>query len=226
MTVEHTIISIGALSHNPLWSETRPARTPHATTTLVETEGRLILVDPGLPAAALAARFNERTGKTLDAVTDVFCTTLRPAHRRGLPAMPNAAWWCTEDEKDGYLNFLAGELEAAERNDSADVPVLKDQVGLIRRFRPTGEKLAPQVTVYPLAGPSAGSAGLLLTPPTRTTILAGDAALTAEHVARGQVWQGCADAEAAMRSIQDMLELADEIVPGHDNTFWVSRNWM
>ncbi len=71
--------------------------------------------------------------------------------------------------------------------------------------------------LYPLAGPSVGSAGLLLTPTTTTILIAGDAALTAEHVQRGMVWEGSSDIEAATRSLQDILEIADLIIPGHDN---------
>ncbi|HOF18858.1 MAG TPA: hypothetical protein PK082_08100, partial [Phycisphaerae bacterium] len=98
MTVEYAIISIGTLSANRLWGESAAVRTAHATTTLVRAGERVILVDPSLPAAALAARFGERTGRTLADVTDVFCTTLRPAHRRGVAALPNARWWCGELE--------------------------------------------------------------------------------------------------------------------------------
>ena len=93
MSVEFLVVSIGALSHNPLWGEPSPVRTAHATTTYVEDGPRRILVDPSLPAIALAARFNERTGKMLQDVTDVFCTTLRSVHRRSIEAMPSAAWW-------------------------------------------------------------------------------------------------------------------------------------
>ena len=56
-----------------------------------------------------------------------------------------------------------------------------------------------------------------MTPATTTIVIAGDAALTAEHVTRGQVWKGCTDTEAATTSLKEMLELVDVIIPGHDN---------
>ena len=65
-----------------------------------------ILVDPSLPGAALAARFFERTGKMLDWITDVFCTTLRPVHRRSIEAMPAANWWTGELELESYRGHL------------------------------------------------------------------------------------------------------------------------
>lgn len=54
MSVEYCVVSIGALSFNRLWGEGVPVRTAHATTTLVKTGKRVILVDPSLPVAALA----------------------------------------------------------------------------------------------------------------------------------------------------------------------------
>ena len=83
MAIEYSVISIGTLSRNLLWNESAAVRTPHATTTLVTDGDRKILVDPSLPGHILESRFNERTGAALADITDVFCTTLRPVHRRG-----------------------------------------------------------------------------------------------------------------------------------------------
>ena len=225
MAVEFCVVSIGALSHNRLWGETAPLRTAHATTTLVCDEDRTILVDPSLPASALAARLNERTGKTLADVTDVFCTTLRPVHRRSIDAMPKAQWWCGEAELETYREYLKDLLDSADRLDS-DAGGIRADLKLIGRFRPAPEQFGRQIHLYPLAGASVGSAGLLLTPATATIVIAGDAALTAAYVRAGQVWEGCADIEQAARSLQDVLELADVIVPGHDNVLLSpQRQW-
>ncbi|HDZ21793.1 hypothetical protein LCGC14_0368760 [marine sediment metagenome] len=225
MTVEYRIISIGALSHHRLWGEGGSVRTAHATTTLVSDGDRRILVDPSLPAVALAARFNERTGKTLADVTDVFCTTLRPVHRRSIDALPHAAWWASEAELDAYTRRLEEIAQTADRlgDDSESVAA---ELALVRRFRPAPETFAPQIHFYPLTGPSPGSAGLLLTPATQTVLIAGDAALTREHVQAGQIWQGCADTAAAMEAFTDMLEVADVIVCGHDNLMMLGRKWL
>ena len=94
---------------------------------------------------------------------------------------------------------------------------LSPQLKLLDRFKPAPEKFTDQVALYPLPGPSIGNSGLLLTAPIHTIIIAGDAALTAEHLLRGQVWEGCSDREQAMESLKDILELADIVIPGHDN---------
>ena len=74
------VISIGTLAANPLWNEKPGAavRSGHATTTLVRSGKRTILIDPGLPAAALAARLAERTGIHAGEVTHVFLTAFKP----------------------------------------------------------------------------------------------------------------------------------------------------
>src|SRR5438128_895285 len=94
------IISIGTLSRNILWNESQPVRTAHATTTLIRTAKRNILVDPGLPAAALGARLFERTGLRPEQVDTVFLTNFRPAHRGGLALFGDAKVYVHELERD------------------------------------------------------------------------------------------------------------------------------
>ena len=54
------VISIGAMSAHPLWGERAAVRTGHATTSLIISREARILVDPGLPVAALTSRLLER----------------------------------------------------------------------------------------------------------------------------------------------------------------------
>lgn len=224
MGVEFSIVSIGALSSNPFWQEGPGLRTPHATTTLVRDGERLILVDPSLPVAALASRLFERTGLRTDEVTDVFCTTLRPTHRRSIELFSQARWLCCEAELTAYRGHLASLAEGADRSGASAEAVAAD-LALLERIQPAPDKLTPGVHLYPLAGASVGSAGLLLAGAAMTVIVAGDAALTAEHVLAGRVWNGCADAQAAMTSLVEVIELADVIVCGHDNNMLSPMRW-
>mgnify|MGYP000976688908 CR=1 FL=1 len=227
MAAEFIVISIGTLSHNRLWNETAAVRTSHATTTLVRDGDRIVLVDPSLPGAILAARLNERTGLTADAVTDVFLTTLRPVHHRGLDLFENARWTAHEPEIEDYRNHLQELLQSAQRLSEEDARRVSTDLERLGRVEAAPEKFTPQVHLYPLPGPTAGCAGLLLTPPTRTIIIAGDAAITSDHVMAGQVWEGCEHRELALESLQDLLEVADLIVPGHDNLMLAPREgWM
>jgi len=222
MTVEYTVISIGTLSHNRLWSETAPLRTAHATTTLVTDGDRRILVDPSLPGTILDARFHERTGLRLSDVTDVFCTTLRPVHRRGAAACAGARWWCSEAELEWYGDRLRDLAGSAGRLQSEELSAVQEDLKLLGKFRPAPDRLGKQTELFPLVGPSPGGAGLLLTPATQTLVIAGDAALTAQHVEAAQVWEGAEDTEAALESLRSIIEIADIVIPGHDNVMLLS----
>ena len=79
MSVDVSVISIGALAANPLWGEREPVRTGHSTTTLVRTGDMVMLVDPGLPGEILGARLGERANLRPSDVTHVFLTCFRPA---------------------------------------------------------------------------------------------------------------------------------------------------
>ncbi|MBT5583066.1 MAG: hypothetical protein HOJ54_03570, partial [Phycisphaerae bacterium] len=84
------VISIGTLSTNTLWEESRDTRTGHATTTLVKGDDVTIVVDPGLPSQVIAAKLSERCPVTPEQVTHVFLTSFQDETIRGLGAFPNA----------------------------------------------------------------------------------------------------------------------------------------
>ncbi|MEO1236826.1 MAG: MBL fold metallo-hydrolase [Planctomycetota bacterium] len=215
MELEYRIISIGTLSTHEHWGPTQSARTPHATTTLVRSGERVILVDPGLPGQVVTARLAERAGLRPEDVTDVFLTNFRPAHRAGLEAFGAATWWIAENERERVGRSLLARVD--EQEDHAVRRILEAEVALLKRCKAAPDKLAPQVDLFPLPGFSPGNCGLLLAHATSTTVIAGDAAATKEHLERGQVLRGAFDIEAAQESLLEVLEIADVVVPGHDN---------
>ena len=215
MSVTYRIISIGTLSRHERWPATQPARTPHATTTLIVSGDRKILVDPGLPAQVIAARLGERAGIGPDQITDVFLTNFRPAHRGGLSAFDHADWWIAENERERIGRSLLAQTQ--EQEDHAVRRIFESDIALLKRCKAAPDKLAPQVDLFPLPGFTPGSCGLLLAHPTSTTVIAGDAVASTEHLEAGQVLRGAFDIEAAQESLVEVLEIADVIVPGHDN---------
>jgi hypothetical protein len=217
-TVDYTIVSIGTMSRNRLWGEQADVRTQHATATLLRHEDRVILVDPSLPGQVMGSRLFERTGLQPEAVTDIFCTNLRPDFRRGLDGFPTARCWCNEQELEWYGLRLEGMADSASRLSEEEAEQI-EQEQTLRRFAPAPEKFTEQIGLYPLAGATPGCAGLLLTPATQTIIVAGPAVPTRGHLLGGTIWDHCADREAAMESLQDVLELADLVIPGFDNIF-------
>ena len=215
--LDYRVISIGTLSNHPLWNEPAGAslRTPHATTTLVRSGGKALLVDPALPGPALAARLHERSGLRPAEVTDIFLTHFRPAHRGGLSLFEHARWWIPQPEREAVGHHLLGQLDRAE--DEQTRQVLKQEVTLLRRCQPAPDKLLPGVDLFPLPGYTPGLCGILLSFPSATVLIASDAVATVEHLERGQVLEGSYDASQALESFREAVEIADWIIPGHDN---------
>lgn len=216
MALDYRIISIGTLSIHELWPRQGAARTPHATCTLIRTGERNILVDPGLPAQVIAARLSERAGMEADEITDVFLTTFRPSHRWGLNAFPQARWWIGEMEREQVGRGLIEQFERTSVDASLQ-QTLREEIVLLKRCQPAPDRLAPQVDLFPLPGFGPGTCGLLLSLPMHTVLIAGDAVATAEHLEQGRVLRGAADIEQAQESFREAIEIADILIPGHDN---------
>ncbi len=221
MSVQYRIVSIGALSRHRLWNETQAKRPAHSTTTLIRDDATTILVDPGLPAEVLAQRLEEQTGLTPDQIDLVFLTTFRPVHRRGIKLFGGADWFMHEPE----IEAMSVHLDALGERTDAPMPeldaVIADEREILRRIRPAEEKLTRRVHLFPTPGPSPGSAALLLADATRTIVIAGDAVVTQDHFLAGCVHEQVASIEDAQKAFAEIVEIADEIVPGHDNGFRV-----
>ena len=212
--MEFRIISIGALSRHELRADKGPVRTAHATTSLLCSDKQIILVDPGLPAPALAAHLVERSGLEPADVTDIFLTNFRPAHRRGIRAFEHARWLISESERDTVGACLLQMLR--EGQDDSIARLLKEDLATLKRCQVAPDRIAPAVDLFPLPGFSPGTCGLLLSG-RRTTLIASDAVPTVEHLEQGRVLRGCYDVEQAQQSLMEAVEIADQIVPGHDN---------
>lgn len=206
-----------------IWKETDAVRTPHATCTLIRTEKRNIIVDPGLPPQVIAARLYERTGLRPDKIDTVFATSARPAHRNGADAFGKATRLMHEVELDASMKHLESLLEATD--DSADRAVVQREIDQLALYSPADDKLAQQVDLFPLFGFTAGTCGLLISATTHTVLIATDAVASQDHLLAGQVLPGCFNLEQAKESLQEVYEIADIIIPGHDNLFLNPRNY-
>jgi glyoxylase-like metal-dependent hydrolase (beta-lactamase superfamily II) len=219
------IINIGALSSNPLWGEKPGAavRTGHSTTTLIQAGKKNILVDPGLPAQALAQRLSERSPLRPVDITHVFLTSFRPDVWRGLPLFDHATWWITEAEREGMGVPLVRSLQQAQQQgDDQLVDALKNDIATLKRCSVAPDRLAEGVDIFPLPGVTPGMCGVLVAGPidgmgNGTALICGDAIPTLEHLQRGSIPHGAADVETAQESFKEAIEIADFIVPGRDN---------
>jgi len=225
------VISIGALSANPLWNERQPVRTGHSTTTLVRAGDAVILVDPGLPAPALKARLGERANLEPNDITHVFLTSFSPECRRALEMFDRAEWLLSEGERETVgvpmahsLQRLAQTAEdvanAGEELDDDQktmLDIVRRDVAILARCHAAPDSLAPGVDLFPLPGVTQGMCGLLLSEPTRTTLICGDAVPTQDHLDQGKVLPTCWDREKAQESFKEAIEIADTLVLGRDN---------
>ena len=216
MATRIDVVSIGTLSRNRLWNETKPTRTPHATTTLVRAGGQIILVDPGLPSPVQAARLHERTGLRPDQIDAIFLTTFRPAHRDGLAAFAGARVLIHDAEREAVVEHLEG---LRERDDPEIAATVNRELELLASFESAEDKLAEGVDLFPLPGFTPGTCGLLVSEPTTTTLICGDAVPTRDHLLAGQVLPDPFNVGQAQESLREAYEIADQIVPGHDNIF-------
>jgi glyoxylase-like metal-dependent hydrolase (beta-lactamase superfamily II) len=221
MEVDYRIISIGALSRNRMWDETAPKRTSHATTTLIRDEHTTILVDPSLPVEILAQRLDERAGIAMKEVDVVFLTSFRPVHRRALPQFERATWLLHEPEFVAMQSHLSEMHERLSDEDKDVERLVSEETAMLERCRPAPEKLTSRVHLFPASGVTPGSAGLLLASASQTVVVAGDAVLTKDYFLAGRVFEQATDVSAAQESFSEIMGIADEIVPGHDNVFRV-----
>lgn len=223
--IRFDIISIGTLSRNILWNEPQAVRTPHSTTTLVRMGKRNILIDPGLPAAAIGARLFERTGLRPEQIDTVFLTNFRPAHRGGLALFTRAKVYVHELEQHAVRDHLTRVLgELPEEEDDEDRIRLTAELQLLDSCIAAPDHLAPGIDLFPLFGYTAGTCGLLLSMSTSTVLIAGDAVPTQDHFLAGQVLPDPYDLAGAKEALQEVYEIADIIVPGHDNVFTSPRS--
>jgi len=213
------VVSIGALSRNPLWGEKSPLRTSHATTTLIRSSDVNLLVDPSLPAPVLQQRIFERSGMAAEAVTHVFLTNFKPVHRRALEFFTKAQWLMNEVEIHAADHALSAAENHGAGGSAEEQSLLKSERRLLDRVKPAPDKIADSVDLFPLPGYTPGQSGLLLGLPTRTIVIAGDAVPTAGHFEIGQVFPDCFDLHQAQESMAELYQIADLIVPGHDNIF-------
>ncbi len=212
------IISIGTLSRNRIWGEQQPVRSAHATTSLIRVGKRNILVDPGLPGVVIAAKLFERTGLRPEQIDTIFLTNFQAAHRHGIGYFDHASKIMHEPEQQFARQRLEGLLRDAPEEDE-DRKALESDMDLLETMGVADDKLAPGVDLFPLPGYTPGTCGLLISAPTSTLLIAGDAIATLDHFLAGQLLPDSQDLQLAEDSLREIYEIADLIVPGHDNIF-------
>jgi len=200
------VLAIGTLAENRFWNENVPVREEFATTVLVRSEETVLVVDPAWPDEVLQAVLFYRTGLRPEAVTHVFLTHVDPAHLRGINLFPDARWMAYEEE----ILYARAELRGDENLDP-----------IIRNLTDVPEKIAAGIDIFPTPGHSPGHTSIMVNTPTDCTFVTGDAILSRDHLEHGDLGPTLYDRDKAEESFAEIIEIADFVVPGHDNLTWL-----
>lgn len=196
------VITMGNLSRNRYWgeSEDKGVRSTICTCTLITGDGFRLLVDPSLAdAAEMARELDRRTGARSGDVTVVFLTHEHPDHYQGLTHFPNARW-------------LAAPAVAEILNQSGKLP---------RAIEGSPDHLFDEIKVIPTPGHTHAHHSLIFDCAGLRIAIAGDAIMTKDFFRERRGYRNSVDFELAARMIDTLAEMADIIVPGHDNYFLV-----
>lgn len=198
------VITIGNISRNRYWGEGdgRAMRDSYCTSTLIVTEGRALLVDPAFADQdRMAEELDRRTGLKLSDVDAVFVTHSHSDHHEGLANYPNA-------------RLLAAPAVAGKINASAAHP---------RPVEPAGERVLDDMLVIHTPGHTPDHHSLLLEWQGLNVVVAGDAVMRRDFWDNRQGYHNSWNFDIASRTIDELTQRADIIIPGHDNYFLTHR---
>lgn len=195
------VITIGNLSRNRYWGEpdTRALRDAICTCTLVAGDGFALLADPSLGGRAEMAReLDRRSGLKLDDITSVFVTHEHADHWAGIEHFPRATWYAAAPVAD----------------------ILNEGKRLSRRVEPAPPRLCGALDVIATPGHTSSHHSLRFEHEGRGVAIAGDAVATRDFWRERRSYFNAVDAALAAQSMDRLAQVAQIIVPGHDNFFW------
>ena len=202
--VRWDIVTIGNISRNRYWGEgdDRGVRPAICTCTLITGESFRLLVDPSLKdEEQMRAELDRRTGCRIEDIDAVFLTHEHGDHHFGLKHFPKAKW-------------LAAPPVAALLNASGQYE---------RAIAPDAGPLFGTIDVLPTPGHCLSHHSLRFDCEGRSVAIAADAAMNRDFWNDRRGYFNSADFALATQSIDALAQIADIVVPGHDNYFLVTR---
>jgi len=192
------VITIGNLSRNRYWGEAndKAVRKVLCTCTLIRGDDFRLLVDPSeADATDMARELDRRSGLKSKDITAVFVTHDHSDHWPGLAHFPDARW-------------LAGPGVAELLNKSGK---------LSRRVESVTGQLFEAIEVLPTPGHTPSHHSLRFDCDGLSVIAAGDAIATRDFFHDRQNFYNAVDPVQGVATMNRIAELADLIIPGHDN---------
>jgi len=195
------IITIGNLSRNRYWGESdkQAVRSAICTCTVISGKDFHILVDPSLEnETAMAAELKRRTGLTSENIDVVFITHQHGDHIAGLKHFPGARWLACSDVAAGLNKsaIYSKQIEAA------------------------GNILFDSIDVIATPGHTPDHHSLRFDYIGFSVLIAGDSVATKDFWNERRSYYNVMDLEESTRTMGKINEIADIIVPGHDNYFF------
>jgi glyoxylase-like metal-dependent hydrolase (beta-lactamase superfamily II) len=194
------IVTIGNLSRNRYWGESddRGRRPAICTCTLITGDGFRLLVDPSLQEAErMAAELDRRAGLTPADIDAVFVTHEHGDHHFGLRHFPQARW-------------LAAAAVAEKLNEGGQYE---------KPVEAAASPLFGAIDLIPTPGHTLSHHSLRFDCEGRSVVVAADAAMTRDFWREKQGYFNSADFALAAHSIERLSQMADIVIPGHDNYF-------
>lgn len=204
--LSYDVIVVGHLKWNPYFNEKEdnpPRGDPSTcTSTLIcglDDQGKAyrLLVDVTLRQSAEDYYFdlNRRTGLLPNDITHCFITHAHFDHQIGINYFPRAIWMAAMP--------VAEELKESKHIDGKKV------IGVEREF-------LPGVYAFPLPGHTAGLHGIAFECDKLRIVVAGDGVMTKNHLIHNTSMFESDSAQAA-ETLRQLKDMADLIIPGHDN---------
>lgn len=195
------IITIGNLGRNRYWgeSEEKSHRDTICTCTLIRGDGFCILADPSIAdEEKMASELDRRTGLKLSDITTIFLTHEHADHFFGIKNFPDAKW-------------IAAPAVAEILNKSGQLP---------RAIEGSTEILFDAIKVIPTPGHTHAHHSLVFDCDGLRIVIAADSIMTKDFFRERKGYFRSADLKLSTETINMVAEMADIIVPGHDNCFY------
>ncbi len=196
------VVTVGNLSRNSYWGESnaKPYRDVLCTCTLIAGKGFNLVVDPSVAdKAGMARELDRRTGLKLDDITAVFLTHDHDDHFAGLEHFQKAAWLAAPPVAD----------------------LLNRRKQFSRKLDPAPARLFDLVDVIPTPGHTPTHHSLRFASGGRVVVVSGDAVMTQDFFRDRRAFFNAMDAELSVKTMKKLASIANVIVPGHDNSFYV-----
>lgn len=201
------ILTIGCFSRNKFWGEedTKAYRDALCTSTLIKGSKNNIIVDPSQNGDEMERTLFNRSGLHPRDIDTVFFTHHHGDHLVGADVFNHAKWYMSETDLQIMRKGTIEEQKFAERT----IPVFSDFVF--------------GITEIPLPGHTLGNTGLFFNTSDGRVMICGDAVMTRDFFEAECGYYNSIDFELSTQTIQKIANLADVVIPGHDNYFLVKR---